>query len=95
MKTQRIYGILSKKWDDFRKKPYPYGKSRLRTEAIVKPVGKSRNNAVQPDYPILFVKLEDMQETIEINYKKTDPKDMNWWHILKIDTRLNIGYIIN
>lgn len=45
--------------------------------------------------PTIFVKLEDMKETLKINYKKTDPKDLNWWHILKIDTRLNIGYIIN
>lgn len=45
--------------------------------------------------PIIFVKLEDMQEALNISYRKTDPKDLNWWHILKIDTRLNIGYIIN
>lgn len=37
--------------------------------------------------PVVFVKTEDMQKTILISYKKTDSKDLNWWHILRIDTR--------
>lgn len=45
--------------------------------------------------PVVFVKTEDMQKKILISYKKTDSKDLNWWHILRIDTRLKIGYIIN
>lgn len=45
--------------------------------------------------PAILVKAEDFRKTIEMRYKKTDSTKLNWWHILKVDTRLNIGFIIN
>lgn len=44
--------------------------------------------------PIVSVKTGRGQ-IMEIEPQKSDPGEGNWWHVLKIDTRMNIGYIIN
>ena len=36
-----------------------------------------------------------MAQIIEIKAPNSDSKKLNWWHVLKINTQLNFGYIIN
>ena len=45
--------------------------------------------------PTILVKLKNMAQVIEIKAPKSDSKKLNWWHVLKINTQLNVGYIIN
>lgn len=45
--------------------------------------------------PVVIVEREDIEQAIEIKLEKSYSNKLNWWHILKIDTRLNIGYVIN
>lgn len=45
--------------------------------------------------PTILVKIENMAQIIEIKAPNSDSKKLNWWHVLKINTQLNFGYIIN
>lgn len=45
--------------------------------------------------PVVIVEEENIGRVIELKLEKSYSNKLNWWHILKIDTRLNIGYVIN
>ena len=45
--------------------------------------------------PVVIVEREDIGRVIELKLEKSYSNKLNWWHIIKIDTRLNIGHIIN
>lgn len=45
--------------------------------------------------PVVIVEGENIGRVIELKLEKSYSNKLNWWHILKIDTRLNIGYVIN
>lgn len=45
--------------------------------------------------PVLIIKAKNIMRIIEINPNKDIVNGFNWWHILKIDTKSNIGFIVN
>lgn len=45
--------------------------------------------------PIVTVKSKHMEKGMEIKPQKSGSKGQNWWHILTIDMRMNIGYVVN
>lgn len=55
--------------------------TELRTQAIVTPIGKSRKNAIQPDYSIVCGDENDIQDTVVVveckQYKKANKKNFS------------------
>lgn len=45
--------------------------------------------------PVVKVDAGCMAQTIEIKPEKQDSETADWWHVLRVDTRYNTGYLIN